>query len=432
MSIDALLLPLAVEVAVVLAFLGLVRAYPRAAFVLSSVGALGIAYGLGSFSPSVAIPADSLGPTSSTMLAATFAPGETEHDVAVKVVPVPRSHKPWHVVVRTAGAGLNPSNFKVNLGKFPFIRHAGPHVLGYDVSGTVVSVGDDPACAGFEVGSKVYGFAAGGSAAEFATLLCSMTGPAPASLSMTQTAGLPVAALTSLKAWQRGGLKRGDRALVLGASGGCGIFGVTLAKAMGAHVTAVCSKRNVERVRGYGADVLVDYTDPGEMERLKALGKSGNDDDRRFDVIYDTVSSFDPKDPDYVPDMMPLLKKKKGSRSSNGRYEAINGSPVEWVRGMTEAAVRGLLGHISPAAADWIKLQKPHYDLFLLGPKRKDLETLSRMFDDGSLARHAPVETVALAGGSAAALADSSAKLADSFARLKSRRLVGKLVLTFG
>ena len=68
----------------------------------------------------------------------------TPHGVRVAHdLPVPTSHASYQVLIKVSGAGLNPSNFKVNMAKIPFIRHLKTHhVVGYDVVGTVVSVGD--------------------------------------------------------------------------------------------------------------------------------------------------------------------------------------------------------------------------------------------------------------------------------------------------
>lgn len=104
---------------------------------------------------------------------------------------------------------------------------------GYDFVGEVRSVGGASACQGFKVGDRVYGVAQG-SMAEFATALCATVGRAPHTLSEQQVAGLPVAALTSLDALHRGGMGPGKRALVIGASGGTGVFGVTIGKLSGA------------------------------------------------------------------------------------------------------------------------------------------------------------------------------------------------------
>jgi NADPH:quinone reductase-like Zn-dependent oxidoreductase len=83
----------------------------------------------------------------------------------------------------------------------------------------------------------------------------------PEGVSFEAAAAVPTAAVTAYQALQAGReLRPGDHVAVNGASGGVGTFAVQIAKALGAEVTGVCSTRNVELVRGLGADHVVDYT----------------------------------------------------------------------------------------------------------------------------------------------------------------------------
>jgi NADPH:quinone reductase-like Zn-dependent oxidoreductase len=72
----------------------------------------------------------------------------------------------------------------------------------------------------------------------------------------------------------------GQQVLVNGASGGVGTFAVQIAKSYGAHVTGVCSTRNVQLVRSIGADHVIDYT-----------RENFTDNARRYDVVFDLVGN---------------------------------------------------------------------------------------------------------------------------------------------
>ena len=82
--------------------------------------------------------------------------------------------------------------------------------------------------------------------------------PVPEHLSDEQAATLPCAALTAWSALvAEGGLKAGDRVLVIG-TGGVALFAVQFAKMHGAHVTVVSrSEAKLERVKALGADATL-------------------------------------------------------------------------------------------------------------------------------------------------------------------------------
>ncbi len=71
---------------------------------------------------------------------------------------------------------------------------------------------------------------------------------------------MPIGARAALHCLTRARVPRDQRVLVYGASGSVGTFAVQLAKHFGAHVTAVCSGRNLALVLSLGADTAIDYT----------------------------------------------------------------------------------------------------------------------------------------------------------------------------
>ncbi len=187
------------------------------------------------------------------------------------------------VLVRVRAAGVNPADWAVMSG-LPYVarpvyglrkpKHA---TRGTDVAGTVEAIGSG--VTRFRPGDEVFG-AADGSFADFASASADQLALKPAKLSFEQAAAVPMAGLVALQALRKGNIGAGHKVLVNGASGGIGTFAVQIAKSLGAHVTAVCSTRNVELVRSIGADEVIDYT---KADFTKA-GK-------RYDVILDNVSN---------------------------------------------------------------------------------------------------------------------------------------------
>ncbi|GAB9477896.1 Quinone oxidoreductase protein, partial [Globisporangium polare] len=176
---------------------------------------------------------------------------------------------PTQVRIKVHAAALNPIDWKVvEFGKafLPTAPSAeNPFRLGFDVAGTLVEVGADVSANDFKVGDAVLGMAYFGETGSFAEYFVSdakYVALKPASLSFNHAAGLSLAGKTSYQALiTHGKLKEGDRVLILGGSSATGALGIQIAKALGAaHVIATTSTRNVELVKSFGADEVVDYT----------------------------------------------------------------------------------------------------------------------------------------------------------------------------
>jgi NADPH:quinone reductase-like Zn-dependent oxidoreductase len=192
-------------------------------------------------------------------------------------------------------------------------------------------------------------------------------------------------------------LKEGGRVLVIGASGGCGLAGVQLARAKvgpSGKVIGVCSAASAPLVQSLGVtDALLDYTNPASfLEGLKAWAP--------FDIVYDTVSSWEATDTlgggtPYAQAVTPYLASGVGAK-----VVAINGSTRQWV-----GALLGWSGSST-------------YELFMQEPSQGDLMATVDLVEKGLLKPIIDSQHPFTGAGCEAA-----------YARLKSRRAKGKVVV---
>jgi NADPH:quinone reductase-like Zn-dependent oxidoreductase len=183
--------------------------------------------------------------------------------------------------VRVHAIGINPLDHKVRAGMVPsLVADRFPFVLGWDLSGTVESIGEG--VEGFAAGDEVYAMIdlhRGGAYAEYAIVLAGEVAKKPAKLDHEHAAAMPLAGLT---AWQAlveyGEITGGQTVLVQGGSGGVGSFAVQIAKAKGAKVIATASGKNQDLLRELGADVAIDY----ETTKFETIAKD-------VDIVLDTV-----------------------------------------------------------------------------------------------------------------------------------------------
>jgi NADPH:quinone reductase-like Zn-dependent oxidoreductase len=168
------------------------------------------------------------------------------------------------VLVQVRAAGVDRGTWHLMAGQ-PYLMRLlgfglrGPknRVPGLDVAGAVVATG--AGVTGFQAGDEVFGIARG-SFAEYAAARADKLARKPARLSFAQAAAVAVSGLAALQGLRAGRLHAGQKALVIGASGGVGSYAVQLAKAFGAEVTGVCSTGKTDLVRSIGADHVLDYT----------------------------------------------------------------------------------------------------------------------------------------------------------------------------
>lgn len=272
--------------------------------------------------------------------------------------PVPADHQ---VLLKVHAASLNVvDQAPVTGGVIPRLFGSGlfkPNrlVYGTDVAGEVEAVG--PAVTRFRPGDAVFG-AAGGSFAEFALAAEKNLVAKPANISFEEGAAVAVGAISALQGLRKGGIAAGQRVLIHGSSGAVGTFAVQIAKAYGAHVTAVCSSRNVENARRLGADEVIDYTTTDFAAQ-----------DKRYDLILAVNGNRAPtvyrdalmpqgccvvvggKIPQILKSMLfgPFLSQKGRRRVAFMGIASINQADLEFLAGLLAAGtVKPLVERVYP------------------------------------------------------------------------------------
>lgn len=159
------------------------------------------------------------------------------------------------------------------------VRRPRRPVPGMYFAGEVEAVGS--AVQDFDPGDRVFGTTGMGTGtyAEFARLPArSVVVRMPAGMSFTDAAALPLGGLNALHFLQLADVQAGDEVLINGAGGSIGAYGVQIAKALGARVTAVDRGDKEAGLRRLGADAFVDYT------RRDFTRDAGG-----YDVVFDMV-----------------------------------------------------------------------------------------------------------------------------------------------
>ena len=194
--------------------------------------------------------------------------------------PAPKDNE---VLIKVRAASVNPLDWRIMKGKPRAIRIMARLAKingrpGVDAAGEVEAVGKK--VTQFKPGEAVFG-ACRGAFAEYACSRESKIAMKPDKVTFDQAASVNVAGLTALQGLRdKGKIQPGSRVLINGAAGGVGTFAVQIAKSFGAHVTGVCSTRNVDMVRSIGADEVIDYTQ-----------NDFTTSNQRYDLILDCVGN---------------------------------------------------------------------------------------------------------------------------------------------
>lgn len=271
--------------------------------------------------------------------------------IALSIRELPtRKVGPRDVRVRVEATGVNPVDWKMRNGGPIRLVHrlrgpSGPLVVGVDFAGEVVEAGSR---ADLSVGTRVVGgtdFSRGqhGSYADEVVVRDDQCARLPASVTFEMAACVPIPGATALRGFDVAGIQRGDRILVLGASGGVGLVTLQIARAMGVRAVGVCSGRNVSLVEAEGA-IAVDYT---RGDPLAAAGAHGP-----FDLVLHAVGTA----------TYPLAR-CRALLSDRGRVALVVVRAADYLSILFRSSVTAVLGR----------------------PARKNLEPLVKWLESGDI-----------------------------------------------
>jgi NADPH:quinone reductase-like Zn-dependent oxidoreductase len=213
--------------------------------------------------------------------------------------PVPAAVE-GHVVIRVGASSFNYHDVFTVRG-MPGIKVPLPVVIGLDMAGEITEVG--AGVTGWAAGDRVLvnplnkkkglmGEMLDGGMAEYCLVAADQLVAMPAGVSFEEAAALPVAYGTAHRMLiTHNTVKKGDRVLILGASGGVGTGCVILARHLGAEVIAcTSSQEKVQKLKELGADEVINIKDVDFSKW--AVEKYGKPQRRSYEGGVDVVVNF--------------------------------------------------------------------------------------------------------------------------------------------
>jgi len=292
--------------------------------------------------------------------------------------------------VAIKAASLNFPDLLIVQGKYQ-MKPPLPFVPGTEFAGVVDAVGEG--VKGFKVGDAVAAFAGTGGFGSHACIPAALAMPLPPGFAFEDAAAFICTYATSHHALiDRAALQAGETVLILGAAGGVGTAAIQIAKAAGAKVIAAASTdEKCARCLEIGADATINYSKGQLREELKTLTEG-----KGPDVIYDPVGGD-------------LAEAAFRSIAWRGRYLVI---------GFAQGAIPAL--PLNLALLKGASLVGVFWGEFAKREPRRNAEMLGQLAQWYGQGKIKPVLDAVL----------PLAQLPDAFARMASRQVVGKVVLS--
>ena len=163
------------------------------------------------------------------------------------------------ILIKSYAVSVNPADIKYRKGlmqqRLPIQL---PYTPGLDVAGTIEAVGSN--VTRLKVGDKVFGGKHGNTYAEYVSLKENDTSVIPSNVSFYEAAALVVPLVTSYSFLiENGAIKKGQRLLIQGVTGGTGQIMLQMAKSLGLYVIGTTSSSGITLAKSLGADEVIDY-----------------------------------------------------------------------------------------------------------------------------------------------------------------------------
>jgi NADPH2:quinone reductase len=185
---------------------------------------------------------------------------------------------PGEVRVKVEASGINPTDWKSRSGATPRPMD-GFQIPHHDGAGAIDAVGEGVDAA--RIGQRVWLWMAAsgrrwGTAAEWTVVPEWMAVPLPQGASAELGASLGIPAVTAYRCLFADGPIEGKTVLVAGGAGAVGHFAIELAKRAGARViTTVSGPQKAELAEKAGADLVVNYREPGAADQISSFAGAG-------------------------------------------------------------------------------------------------------------------------------------------------------------